>query len=111
MIRKRTLICAVAVALSFPTQTFAAHGGTSGRRHGSPEWHSGPVWGGWHVGPGWGGPRWGDPSWHDGPRWGGHWWDGRWWGGYGIVPAGHLPPLAGFGIATESGPKRVCMKA
>jgi hypothetical protein len=44
MIRKRTLICAVAVALSFPTQTFAAHGGTSGRRHGSPEWHSGPVW-------------------------------------------------------------------
>jgi hypothetical protein len=45
MIRKRTLICAVAVALSFPTQTFAAHGDTSGRRHGSPEWHSGPVWG------------------------------------------------------------------
>jgi hypothetical protein len=38
MIRKRTLICAVAVALSFPTQTFAAHGGASGRRHGSPGW-------------------------------------------------------------------------
>jgi len=84
MVRKLTLICAVAVALLIPIQAFAKHGGGSGGRHAGLGWHSGPTWGGWHFGPGWGGPKWGDPGWHGGPRWGGYWWGGRWWGGYGI---------------------------
>jgi len=76
MVRKLTLICAVAVALLIPIQAFAKHGGGSGGRHVGLGWHSGPTWGGWHFGPGWGGPKWGDPGWHGGPRWGGYWWGG-----------------------------------
>jgi len=93
MPRKLTLICAVAVALLIPVQTFAGHGSGSGRRHTGLAWHSGPMWGGWHFGPGWGGPRWGDPGWHGGPRWVGYWWNGRWWGGYGIGPCWAFTPV------------------
>jgi hypothetical protein len=75
------MVCAVAVALLIPVQTFAGHGGGSGGRHAGLGWHSGPTWGGWHFGPGWGGPSWGDPAWRGGPRWGGYWWTlvGRLW--------------------------------
>ena len=52
MVRKLTLICAVAVALLIPIQAFAKHGGGSGGRHVGLGWHSGPTWGGWHFGPG-----------------------------------------------------------
>jgi hypothetical protein len=93
MVRKLSLVGAVAVALLFPIQTFAANSGAPRGWHGAPGWHRGPVWGGWHFGPGWGGPRWGDPGWHGGPRWGGYWWGGRWWGGYGIGPCWAFTPV------------------
>jgi hypothetical protein len=41
-LRKLSLICAVAVALLFPIQTFAAHSGRAG-------WHGGPGWAGSSV--------------------------------------------------------------
>ena len=58
MMRNFTLICAVAVGFLFPIQAFGGHSGGPKGWRGSPEWHSGPMWGGWHVGPGWmGRPR------------------------------------------------------
>src|SRR6185312_13488605 len=50
MVRKLTLICAVAVALLIPIQAFAKHGGGSGGRHVGLGWHGGPTWGGYWWG-------------------------------------------------------------
>ena len=40
MVRKLTLICAVAVALLIPIQAFAKHGGGSGGRHSGLGWQT-----------------------------------------------------------------------
>ena len=40
MVRKLTLICAVAVALLIPIQAFAGHGARSEGRHAGLGWHS-----------------------------------------------------------------------
>src|SRR5208283_2495461 len=73
MLRKLSLIAAMAAALAFPSAALAHHGGG----HGGGHWggHGGGHWGG-HGGGHWGG--------HGGGHWGGH---GHWhhggWGGYG----------------------------
>src|SRR6476661_3632209 len=75
MLRKFSLICAIAAAVLFPTSTFAGHG--HGHGHGHAHGHRS-----WH----------GQGHWH-GHR--GHWWHGRYWG-YGVgscwrwTPAGYI---------------------
>jgi len=74
MVRKLSLICAVAAALFFPISAFAGHGHGGG--------HHGGYHGGYHRG------------YHRGYH-GGHWYHGRYWG-YGVgscwrwTPAGYI---------------------
>jgi hypothetical protein len=82
MLRKLSLICAVAAAVLFPVPTFAGHG------HGGHGGHHGGGHGGHHGG-GHGGHRGGHGGYyayrggHHGHHHRGHWYHGRYWG-YGI---------------------------
>jgi hypothetical protein len=60
MVRKISILCALATALFFPIGASAYDG--HGHMHGGPGWH-----GHMHGGPGWHGH-------------GGRWWHGRYWG-------------------------------
>jgi hypothetical protein len=85
MLRKFSLICAVATALFFPVAAFAGHGhgghwhghGGHWRGHAYRHWHGGHrYYGGWHHGRRYYG------RWYRGPRYYG-WYGPGWGGGYG----------------------------
>src|SRR4029078_2307886 len=94
MLRKFSLICAIAASVVFPTSTFAGHGHGHGHGHGQGHGHG-------HHGHGHGrahGHSHGHRSWHGHGHWHGHrghWWHGRYWG-YGVgscwrwTPAGYI---------------------
>ena len=74
MLRKLTLIAAVAAALAMPADAMArGHGGGHGGGH-----HGGGRHGGGHYGGG-----------HSHGR---YWHGGRWWGGYGVGPCWQMTP-------------------
>src|SRR4029079_12083021 len=87
MLRKFSLICAIAAALFFPLPAFAGHGGHG---HGGHGWHGG------HGGHGWHGGHWhgGHGHWHGGHLGGG-------WGGWGgpsiVINIGRRYPYYGYG--------------